>query len=251
MSNNPTIMTEGVKKEKANISVVDHLEFKGDLKSSIISSIEMAEIVSAFFAPAFSDYYGCNIRVNDGHINPAIANSVPLGAIYVDLYFKDQGKNDKGGWKNLELNSNKNESGTDLSTRFFRVNNQANKSRAYKVTDETYEALEEFMFIGNHFKINWNLHTQEIQSPMSVYGKEEIVVCISGISLEKIISKIYGTVTDDARYEYKVLPETIIPNKNGEFIMMVFQLDNNAVRELQNTLGVYNPNAPMFHQYLR
>ena len=86
---------------------------------------------------------------------------------------------------------------------------------------------------------------------MSVYGKEEVVVCISGLSLNKIITKIYGDITDEGRFEYIANPSTIIPTKTSEFIMQVSQLDLAAVRNLQKALGVYNANAPQFHQYLR
>lgn len=243
------IKTEGTKAEKATIEVVEHPKFEGDMKTNIISSIDMAEIISSFFAPAFSDYYGCNVRINDGRANPAIANSMPIGAIYVDLYFKDQGNAAEGAWKNIVPRGQSTDGRTDLGARFLRVNGAANNGRAYEVTKETYEALDEFTFVNG--RTRWNEHTQEIVTPMSVYGKEEVVVCISGLSLNKIITKIYGDITDEGRFEYIANPSTIIPTKTSEFIMQVSQLDLAAVRNLQKALGVYNANAPQFHQYLR
>ena len=243
-----TIKTEIKKTEKCHIDVAEHLQFEGDMKTNIVSSIDMADIISSFFAPAFSDYYGCNIRINDGRANPIIANSMPIGAIYVDLYFKDQGKAAENTWKNIVLRGQNSER-SDLGARFLRVNGAATSGRAYEVTKETYEALEEYMFAGA--RTRWNEHTQEIVTPMSAYGKEEVVVCISGLSLNRLITKIYGDKTEEGNYEYIANPSTVIPSKAQEFIMQVSQLDLKAVRNLQKALGVYNANAPQFHQYIR
>ena len=250
----PAVKVEGEKNEKANIRLLEHAEFEGDMKTNIISSIDMAEIVGSLFAPAFSDYYGCNVRVNDGRANPIIANSMPIGAIYVDLFFKDRGDVKDGKWKNLELRNkiaNDAESGKpSLGDRFHRLNGQLNNGRAYNVTKETYEALDKFTF--NPGRTRWAEHTQEITSPMSIYGKDEIVVCISGLSLNKIITEIYGGEDEnDNKYEYMATPSTIIPSTTQEFIMQVCQLDLKAVRDLQRTLGVYAGNPTQFHQYNR
>ena len=247
--------TETKKEQKTTINVVEHSVFEGDMKTNIISSIEMADIVSSMFGPAFSDYYGCNIRVNDGHATPVVAISMPFGALYVDLYFKDRGAATGGAMKNIELRgapkTNGDGSKPSLSDRFFQVNstnNCTNTGRVYNVTKETYEALEEFMINGRNTR--WAEHTQEIASSMSIIGsKEEVVVCISGLDLNKIITKIYGDVTDNGRYEYVATPSTLIPNKGREFIMQVCQLNKDIVSKIQHEMGIFTPNNPQFHQY--
>lgn len=240
------IKVENTETKKATINVAEHPTFEGDMKTNIISSIDMAEIVSSLFAPAFSDYYGCKILINDGHGNPAVVNSMPYGTLYVDLYFKDRGTAVDGAWKNIRPRGS-NDNRTDLGARFFRVNGAGN-GRAYEVTKETYEALENFMLLGN--RTRWADHTQEISTQMSVYGgKEEVVVCISGINLNKVITEIYGDKTEEGLYEYVAAPSTVIPGKNQEFIMQVCQLNKKAVRDLQRDLGIYTPNTPQFHQY--
>lgn len=247
MSN--TVRTENTEQKKATIDIVEHADFEGDMKTNIVSSIDMAKIVSSLFAPAFSDYYGCNVRINDGRANPAIANSMPMGAIYVDLYFKDQGEAASGSWKNIVPKGKNNDGRKDLGARYLSVVGNANNGRAYDITKETYEALEEFTFTTG--RVRWGDHTQEITTPMSVYGKDEVVVCISGLSLNKIITKIYGDKTEDGRFEYIAHPSTMIPTQAQEFIMQVSQLDLRAVRHLQEALGIYASNAPQFHQYNR
>lgn len=239
------------KQEKATIEVTEHPVFEGDMKTNIISSIDMCDIVSSLFAPAFSDYYGCKICINDGR-NPVLFNKLPAGALYVDLFFKDQGKAPEGTWKNIKLrgvNYGDNEA-TDIGTKFQLLNKaQFVTTHKYDVTKETYEALEEFMTTGN--RTRWSEHTQEINTNMSLYGKEEVVVSISGLDLNKIITKIYGAKTEEGRYEYIATPSTIIPSKTQEFIMQVCQLDLAAVRNLQKTLGIYSADVPQFHQYQR
>jgi hypothetical protein len=216
------------------------------MKTNIISSIDMAEIVSSLFAPAFSDYYGCKIRIHDGS-NPAVMNSMPFGTLYVELFFKDRGTAIDGAWKNIRVRGSDN-TRTDLGARFFRVNGANTNGRAYDVTKETYEALEAFTVMGN--RTRWAELTQEISTNMSVYGaKEEVVVCITGIDLNKVISEIYGNKTEEGLYEYVATPATLIPGKNQEFILQVCQLNKKAVRDLQRDLGIYSPNAPQFHQY--
>lgn len=232
---------------KASIEVAEHPQFNGDMKTNILTSIEMAEIVSSLFAPAFPDYYGCRVCINDGR-SPIVAATMPYGALYVDLFFKDGGEAPEGMKKNIVPRGSKMDGRQDLGARFARVNG-ANNGRAYEVTKRTYEMLEEFMRNGN--RTRWNEHTQEITSPMGVYGKDEVVVCISGLDLNRVITKIYGAKTEQGRYEYAASPSTLIPNKNQEFVMQIVQLDLATVRNLQNSLGIYTPNALQFHQYHR
>lgn len=248
MAENKKMDVTTTEQKKATIEVKQHAVFEGDMKTNIISSIDMAEIVSALFAPAFADYYGCKIRINDGYALPEVGNSMPAGALYVDLYFKDQGDVAEGSnaYKNIVARGSQT-AGKDLGSRFMAVNGAGN-GRVYEVTKETYEMLEEFM---PRAKTRWNAHTQEMPTQMSLYGKDEVVVCISGLDLNKIITKVYGAKTKEGRYEYIATPSTVIPAKTQEFIMQVVQLDLAAVRELQNTLGIYNASAPQFHQYNR
>ena len=239
------ITTEASK--KATIEVREHPQFTGDMKTNIVTSIEMAETVSSLFAPAFPDYYGCRVCINDGR-SPIIMSTMPFGALYVDLMFKDNGQAPEGMNKNIVPRGSKMDGSQDLGARFARVNG-ANNGRAFEITKTTYEMLEEFM--RNGARTRWNEHTQEIVSSMGVYGKEEVIVCITGLDLNRIITKIYGAKTEEGRYEYAASPSTMIPNKSQEFIMQIVQLDLATIRNLQNSLGIYTPNSLQFHQYNR
>gem|GEM_PF-2550863 len=256
MTDSKIVKTETAKTEKCRITVSDHPEFKGDMKTNIISTIDMAKVISELFAPVFHDYYGCNIRINDGSALPTVAASMPIGTLYVDLYFKDQGDESKGEIKNLrpygydekKAAEKKEDSKPSLAERYNKVAG-AGIGHAFVVTKDTKEALEVFMRSGD--RTRWNEHIQEISTPMSAYGKEEVVVCVSGLDLNKLITEIYGDKTDDGRFEYVATPSTMIPGKSNEFIMQVCQLDTGVVREIQRSLGIYAASAPQFHRYTR
>ena len=234
---------------KAKINLNEHAPFGGNMKCNLMSSMEMAEIVSSLFGGVFRDYAGCKIRINDGRGLPAVVNTIPAGALYVDLYFKDQSADKSDKIATLSVHGKKDDDKkTSLSERYTRVMGTI-PGRMYDVSKETYECLEEFMFNGP--RTQWLNHTQEITTQMNPYSKDEVLLTISGLDLNKVIAKIYGTKTEEGRYEYMATPSTVIPNKTEEFIMTVTQLDLETVTDLQNTLGIYTSNAPTFHQYRR
>ena len=240
--------------EKIEIIIDDHPEFEGNLKTMILSSSDMCEKVSALFASFFYDYAGCKVRVNDGRANPVVANSIPYGNIYVDLYFKDMGKVPEGCniIKNITPiggSSDKKEEKDSLLARYMRVNG-ARTGRAYNVSDDTFKTLNNLMGL-TYNNSRWLERTQEMVTNYSVYSKEEIVVCISGLDLNTILSKIYGVKDEDGRYEYSATPSTVIPSSADEFIMHVAQLNTNIVSELRAKLGIYTANSPSFHSYRR
>lgn len=245
--------TNPEKKEKTTIKIVDHTPFTGDLKTNLVSSIDMAEVVSSLFGSAFADYYGCKICINNG-ANKFLFEAIPAGTIYVELYFKDRG-NAGGKIKNLAIrgqsnpNSESKNATAERVRAFMPVMNSQYNNRVYTVTRETYEALEEFMPVRTN-AINWGAFTQEISTNMGIIGsKEEAVVCITGLSLDKILSKIYGADTEDGNFEYATSPATMIPAKANEFIMQVIQLNKEVVRKLQRDLGMNLPANSQFHVY--
>lgn len=245
---NKKVESKATERKKAEIEIMDHPKFEGDMKTNITSSVEMANIISSLFSPAFSDYVGCSININDGHGMPSVVNSMPYGTLYVDLYFKDKGTAETG-IKNIKpIGTRDDDDRMDLGARFMKVNGAISNGRTYTVTNETYECLEPFMRANG--RVRWNEHTQEIESGTSIYGKSEVLVCISGLDLNRLITTIYGAKTEDGRFEYIATPSTVIPNQSKEFIMQVCQLDLKAVRNLQKSLGIYGANSPQFHAYI-
>lgn len=247
---NPSIET----KDKLRIKLPQNLEFTGDLKTQLITTIDMAELIGEMFSAVMPDYYGCRIRINDGRIDngyPNISGTMEFGSLYVDLYLKDsKGTSDV---KNLKRNgetpvAKDGEKKASLSSRFVSVVG-AQSNRAFTVTPETYEILEEFMPMGA--RTRWAEHTAEIYTQINApYGQNEVVVVISGLSLNALITKMYGKKTEEGQFEYMATASTAIPYRSTEFIMQVAQLNADTVRKLQRTLGVYTPNTSI-HTYNR
>lgn len=239
-------------KQKARIEFSEHIPFEGDMQTSVRSTVDVCNLVSSLFKDIMHDYYGCRIKIVDGSV-PLLQSMGLSGLLYVDLFFKDRGPVDDPIMKNVKLrgkdiNGNKD----DLGSRFARVNG-ANNGRLYDVTNTTYEMLEEFMPTGE--RTRWADFTYETASPMGPYSRDEVVVCISGLMLDKIIGKIYGTKTEDGRYEYRVtptrtmnnIPYSTAPYNGQEFVVQIAQLNLEAVRKAERSLGVYNSNSPLFH----
>lgn len=240
------------KKQKTTINVVDNTPFEGDLKTNLVSSTEMAEIVSSLFGAAFADYHGCKIGINDGKNKPLFDTIAP-NTIYVELYFKDRGEAGSR-IKNLKLRGqvDTKDGKNSMAERFRQVAGNMNPqvaSHVYEVTSETYEALEEFID-ANARNVNWRLYTQEMSVNMGTIGtKEEAVVCITGLSLNRILTKIYGSETEEGRFEYSAMPATMIPARTGEFIMQVTQLNLETVRKLNRELGFNMPSSSQYYVY--
>lgn len=246
---NPSIET----KDKLRIKLPQNLEFVGDLKTQLISTVDMAELIGEMFSAVMPDYYGCRIRINDGRIDngyPNITGTMEPGSLYVDLYLKDsKGNSDhknlkRNGVSTTEASAEK----PSLSARYAEVVG-AQSNHAFTVTPETYEILEEFMPMRS--RTHWANHTAEIFTQINApYGQNEVVVVISGLSLNDLITKMYGKKTEDGQFEYMATAATAIPYRSTEFIMQVVQLNSDAVRKLQRTLGVFTPNTAI-HTYNR
>ena len=252
---------ETTKNNKTSIEVTEVEEFQGDMKTSLRTSLDVAETVSALFGSIFNDFYGCNVRVNNGNnvnTHPNVVHFVPAGMIYVDLYFKERAGDGDGINALIRRNAKPDneskpaEGGVSFSS-YNRVNSQnnlTNTGRMYTVSKDAYDILDEFSF--NTRNTRWTDLTQELSSSMGIIGsKEEAVVRICGLDLNKILTKIYGGTTDDGEFEYAVTPSTVIPYRTDEFIMQICQLNKNVVSRLQCELGIGSPAAPQFHVYNR
>lgn len=277
MIENTTIKASIVKPEDAKpakIKVDELLKFNGGLDTVITDSIELADLVSSLFGGIMHDYYGCKICVNDGRANPIVAQTIPRGTLYVDLYFKYNANDASNRMRNIELLSNINKKAiepkadidnTDKTPEeiarerrdeefrnkimmMLSMNQRSNAGNMFFITKETYESLIPFMFNGANTR--WNDHTQEIQISPTPYSKGDVLVRISGLSLNAILSMIYGNEVDGTNYEYAAAPHTPIPNQD-EFIVVINRLDIRTVRSLQNKLGIGSVATNMFHRYTR
>lgn len=256
MSNN-TIANEPVatkteeKKVIRKIEVSEPLPFDANIKSCFMNTIELAGIVDNLFSSAMRDYVGCKISLNNGDVPANAAMDIPMGKLYVNLYFKDRSNlvpDDNGMIPNVTRRSeSKGKSKFDSLMKMSGVS----AGRMYDVTPETYEALDPFRFFPNR-KTNWNILTTEIYSNFGYAGSynQEIVACITGIDFEKVINAVYGTRTEEGIFQYQAAPVQIVANVNGEYVVQITQLDITKLDDMRKSLG--GPIARTeFHQCVR
>ena len=234
---------------KTSIAVAEPLDFDGSLKTKIISTMELCEIISSLFGPSLFEYCGCKIELNVGKALPEVANSFMYGAPYVDIYLKYKGEEETNLIKALNsrvpLNKDKNVNELSIAERFARVNRTFASTSMFTLTDDVKEALSDYMPKGK--RTNWNAVSEEIINPMNVYGKDETLVKISGLDLTKIVAEIYGA--EGSKYEYIIEPRTPIPSQTNEFIIQIIQYDTNTTNKVQAMLGNFRVTPVNFHRY--
>ena len=231
------------KKEPTRIHAMELLEFKSNVESMHKNTIELASIVSGLFNDAFRDYAGCRISVNTGNINELpnfIQNEIPLGRLYVSLYFKDRSNEpDRADCPipNLKLRYSANSEGRSVFNVLNAISGK-NAGRMFEITEDTYEALDPFRFFPQR-KTNWNLLTVE---KSSTYGfnfanNQENLVEITGLDLEKILSEIFGTRTEEGIFQYQAVPVQIVANVNGEYVVQISKLNVNTLNDMRKQMG--------------
>lgn len=265
------------------IEVIDHKEFPGDFQTASMTTVKLADIISSFFKPIFSDYAGCRVCVYSGNPgngmleNPAAikmglpANAaaakmgLPAGAVYVDLFFRDNAPSNQGvksisrigGSKPKEKNDNsnkkdKNNPAKNLSVRFMaqnKLSSLAHNGISYEVNEKTYQMLDEFRFNYNGIRpVRWaDLKSEIITGMHPTSPKNEALVCISCLDVNAIVSAIFGTKGEDGKnYAYTVTPATPI-GLNNEFLIHIVQMDIDVVERTSAELGMCNVNNIGFH----
>ena len=250
MSNSATTqVNETNKKEEkkpVRINVEQHLTFSPNTESMFINTIELEQIVDEVFGPVFRDYVGCKVSLNAGNlVNP----NIPLNELYVTIYLAER-ENVKLPMVNVIPRNNKGNSKVESLMKM----SGAGAGRMYEVTPETYEALDEFRFFPNN-KVNanfWAAMTSEMAHTIGFTASynQEIVACITGLSLDAILNKAYGNRTEEGIFQYQAKAVQIVANASGEYLVQITKLDVNKLEDLRRQLG-----GPVqrteFHQYVR
>ena len=259
------------KREPVRINVVEPCEFDSLTESMFITSTDLCKMINGLFAGLFADFIGSSIQCNTAAVgnmngvqvypNPdGILNDIPLNAYYVNLIFKDRGNEIKKGEVKtmISLNNNTNNgasTGISLKERYARLNGILMSSRNYKISDETKEAVEEFMIVPRNIKFNdkfWNNRVIEYTEGIAVgmYDNKFVSHCkIIGLSLEKLIAKIYGAKDENGNsVEYLVtpcvLPHLGLQNGTGISMFQVSRMDTKNFKTLISSLcgGSYATN---------
>lgn len=237
-------------KFKINIETKESFGDEG-IKTEFFTSADLCNKISAVFGEVFCDYVGSKIKINDGRIN-AVNKYIPVGAPYVELYFKDIEGGD--GIKAIRTRTSQNADGKsmDLGKRLNNVIGPRS-SFCYTVMKEVYEVLEDFIRPAvPGTKINWGDIFSEVQEGMNQYNFErrELLVCATAISLKALIEEIYGTKSEDGaklEYEINAVNRIMTYNNTGTdagYIFAINQLNNNLIAKLNQKLGRTTYNHP-------
>ena len=262
-------VTENNKEETCHIEVKEYYEFKPIIEHMIINTIELSEIINGFFGGIMRDYYGCRIKIANGNnvfmMNNEEKSNIPLNSLYVELYFRDNSKDRSGAYpietinyKSIPNKNGVNKSIVDLA--IINANSGPMAARMYVVDPKTYEALDEFRFYSDR-KVKWENLTKEITNNVgyTFSVNQENILVISGISLNKVIAKLYGEKNDESNkkcYEYRAQLVGFLNNNDGrvlntenEYVLEIQKMNSVELARLRKSLG--SPIAPIdFHQFI-
>lgn len=249
----------------ASINVPSPKAFLSTTESKLMTTMEVMEHINSLLRPVLREYVGCSIMMNNaimgGPIEPSMVRSltpegfmldVPAQALYVNLYFRPNASEDSGIVNLVDVAERARQKSTEkkkaadngdyktldlgrIDTVFGGKSVQAH----YDLTDDTKEALSEFVFFPKN--AHWERHVHETYEAVP-YGTSIASVRVSGLSLERILAKIYGTKdVDGNQYQYAVAVSNLINDRasgvNG-FLLSITRADADQIRELGIRLGM-------------
>lgn len=231
-------------------------EFPTNMGSWITTSLNLCDVINAYFGGIFKEFYASKIYINDGHdVGPA-TRRIPNGSLYIDLFFSMKNNVGNGITNAIKLTNSDSSNGkinqNDLTAMYMSTVKRYSQTSVYELTDELKDILTPFTFeyTDESSKVNWNDHkSEELSTFDSFTNRAEYICRISGLDLVKIIAAIYGTGENGIRYDYNITVQNVIPSRAGEYILNVSQLNMATVRELQSALGCWNNTGCSYNVY--
>lgn len=213
--------------KKSKITVEEVQPFDGLLKSKITTTFDLSQVVNKLFRPVFSDYEGCTILPDQ------------FGTFQLTLFFKDKGAAENGKIKNIQSIIQPTEK-SNVMARIHNLN-RANSASKFELTDETKEALDEFIRHPSNQNIDWKRFTVET-TERTYTGGYNIYIKVLNVDLYKILRKIYGGKIDGNYMEYQISmirPTMQLSNgTNTNYLINISQLDTKMVENLYTEMGM-------------
>lgn len=255
--------------EPTRIKVNGVRTFEPITQTMIIETNEMCNLINSLFAPVFHDYVGSAIMFNSAgaagiaagmpvYPNPdGVITDIPLNQHYATIIFKDLGSlaDGESSIKNLKNINDVKADSSSLRSRYMAFASVANRSKNYELTLDTKEALEEFMLRPRYAPVNkdfWNRRVLEYAEPVQgIYDNKMIShVRVIGLSLDALVSKIFGTKDDEGnRVEYLVtpctIPQTAVQNPNT-----LFQISRLDTTNFTKLTGIMYGGSPLSSSYI-
>jgi hypothetical protein len=220
----------GPERKKTTIRVKEKEDFKGMFECLVTTTMDLSAMVNSVFKPLFGDCEGC-IILPDQSINMGLQAS---------LFFKEGANPGPERISNIMRAGTNNGQGASPADR-IRFMNTRFSNRSYELTEQTKEALEDFIenrYIHNG-KVQWNKIVTEVvdrsQFNTSVYVK------VNGIDIYKVLRAKFGgkDKATGGRLEYAI---SLIGPMNmyydGNFKVSIIQLDTKKVEEVCNKINI-------------
>lgn len=219
------------------------LEFKEIISKSTCTSTKLSMMINEVLCDLFSDYYGCELVVNE------------QGCLDVTLLFKAipvvKG-DDKRAF--LPIASQQDQSNNQTLNRVMAINKMnAARHRTMEITPYGMEMLYDIMTSQNKKSVNiknpetFKRFTGEIAEQAGMYSTVNNIYCsMIGIDIYRIINIIFGQKDEKGRrYVYKVTairPVNPYPYANvggrNNWIIEIERMTIDAFNELSRELGV-------------
>lgn len=221
----------GDNRPKRGYLEVQPLPFDSTIQTKAITTVELCYSINKLFNSICQDYDGSIIVMNQ------------FGNLELVLYFSDKGEpTDSSKFKNL-INTSVVKKTDSALDRLKRVSTR-NFSRTFELTDDTKDLLEEFMNIRPNQKVNWanrNNVTEVSQQTSYSNAANKISVKVTGLDLQKILRKIYGSKINGNKVDYQLTVVTPIGQMVGSYanyLMTLSRLDCSKLEELCTSAGM-------------
>ena len=212
---------------------IDTEVFSSTTKSKLTTTLDLAGEINQIFRPIFADYEGCTLMPDN------------MGNLQATLYFKDKGAITDPADKRIK-NLESAVAPTKGASPIDKINalNARNRNKAYTLTEETKQVLEEFILKRSRDgKVNWKEITAEV-TEQSHYGYQ-IYVKVSGIDIISILRAKYGNKSEGEKgspVQYAILfnkPLSPMPGVAAtNYLITITQLDVREVETLCKNVGM-------------
>lgn len=237
--------TEGFKPEKLNFG----MKFEHLIASTIVSSNEVAALISGAFKNVFADVEGASVTVDNGFLG-----TDPIKTMIYFNYSPDA-KTD-GGLKIGTKRISDTEGSVETSSSVQRIRSfnaqfgsNGKAPRLFELTKEAKQLL--YFYIPNQYikgrKVNWELAT-EPTSQQSYYNPNQTPLLGVKIDLSKLLSAFFGESDETGdRFNYRSFvlnPITPYANNgqqmpiNNVWNLLIMQLSTAQLNELTQKFGL-------------
>jgi len=235
------------------LEITNPEKFEKLASTTMETTQRLAKRINKLFSSAFVDYHGSVVYCTSGNGNVGMNQQ-----FMVEIHFKPVAAGSVSpneqrvrAFKPIEENA---AAGNDIVAGLKSIYGSMRTSAKFELTSEAAQILSEFMLPGvdNGKPVDpWKpssyngVKAEYVDSPM--YGNSPIMVRISGLDLNKLIRKIYGTKSESGtKVDYGVIPYgPVTPNINNQMVqnaanwrVMVMQIDADKTLDLASEFGI-------------